>query len=572
MRTRGARIAIPAPRGAPGRPPRPSLPVPRSLAREAAPGSAPPQPAVPAARPRAEPSPTAEYRARLLRIGELVTLGCLLLGTVAATVMVRLHASGPLSLAGLAGWGLLASSSALGLAIAASRPGPRRSRPGWAVMLGLLALHLAGLTGVVASTGGITGPYWVLFVPVVLLIGATVGTPAALSLGALASGGVYVAAWASHTALGGAGMLLIVMPLFPTAGWASSAFCVGARQAARDAAAHRAAIARDIDQLISLLDAVSAGDLTRVPSLPPDSPPETARLAVAFADTLLSLRRLTRRLAGVGGQLAASSGEVLRTAQGHADAVQHQHEAVRETASTMEQLAGTASVIAETAVRVADCARDTMAHVDAGTSAIQEAGVAMDAIAVRVDDITARARSLAERTRQIGVILAGIDALAVRTNRLALGAAIEAARAGEHGGGFRFVATEIRRLAERSREVTAEARRSLETVAGEADGTVRMGEGGAVDVAFGADRAALVALALRDVATEAAGTVAAAAEIALATRQQQVAADGVASAMVQLGTTSASYQEGSQRYLSSAGQLRALAEELRESLTGFKVA
>ena len=132
------------------------------------------------------------------------------------------------------------------------------------------------------------------------------------------------------------------------------------------------------------------------------------------------------------------------------------------------------------------------------------------------------------------------------------------------------MASEVRKLAERSQESAGQIQAIVAEIQAETNSTIIASEEGAKEVRAGTALTQGVVEALERISGMVDETTTAAKEISIATQQQRSASDQVVSAMTQVSDVSRQYAVGSRESAAAAAQLNVLASELRQSISRFK--
>ncbi len=343
--------------------------------------------------------------------------------------------------------------------------------------------------------------------------------------------------------------------------------------AAKEAEARRAdeVSRKNQEAILNLLDEIEGlkeGDLTVQASVGEEI---TGAIGDAFNDAIEALRNLVMTINETSVQVSSAAQQTQATAMHLAEASDHQAHQITAASAAVNEMAVSIDHVSRNAQESAEVAQQAVEISTKGAATVKRTIEQMDAIREQIQETSKRIKRLGESSQEIGNIVELINDIADQTNILALNASIQAAMAGESGRGFAVVADEVQRLAERSGNATKQIEALVRTIQTDTNEAVISMEQSTSGVVAGARQAEDAGDALREiegVSKHLAGLIQ---NISEAARQQATAAANISDTMNVIQEITSQTSAGTNETATSIGNLADLANELRNSVAGFKL-
>jgi methyl-accepting chemotaxis protein len=331
----------------------------------------------------------------------------------------------------------------------------------------------------------------------------------------------------------------------------------------------RSSITGPLGVFMKFAELVGEGDLTQQAKV--SSGDELGQLALSLDQMVTGLRVVAAQSRLATENLKSAAAEILASTQQQASGTGEQAAAIQQTTTTMEEVMQAGMQISERAKQVAASTEATSAASHAGLQAVENTTRTMEAIREQAEAVAGNVVSLSERTQAVGEIISTVNDLAEQSHLLALNAAIEAAAAGEHGRSFSVIASEVKNLADQSREATVQVRSILGDIQKGINSSVMLSEEAVKRVDSGKQQADVADRTIRQMTEGILQSVQAFQQIVAGASQQQIGFTQVTQAIRDIGQASQQSAASTRQLEKAAISLSALAQQLQKAVERYRI-
>ncbi|MEY8251722.1 MAG: HAMP domain-containing methyl-accepting chemotaxis protein, partial [Colwellia sp.] len=205
---------------------------------------------------------------------------------------------------------------------------------------------------------------------------------------------------------------------------------------------------------IKSADRIAQGDMTCMVSI--SNRDELGELATKFNQMAELMRETLSQVSATVQSVVSQAGKVDGIAQQSSEAINKQRHETDQVATAIIQMVGCTQEVARNTLTASQQSNEVDEKAVKGQNLVQTTLTDIEQLSGDIDYSMKVIHRLVKDSDSITQVLDVIKGIAEQTNLLALNAAIEAARAGEQGRGFAVVADEVRTLAHRTQQSTAE--------------------------------------------------------------------------------------------------------------------
>ncbi len=327
---------------------------------------------------------------------------------------------------------------------------------------------------------------------------------------------------------------------------------------------NQAAILQLLDELADLAD----GDL-RVQATVTES--FTGAIADSINFSIDQMRGLVAKINETSGLVSTAAEQTQRSVSALSEASQRQADEIAQVSESVNEMAVSIDMVSYNAAESSSVAERSVDIASKGAVVVQNTIDGMDNIRGQIQETAKRIKRLGESSQEIGDIVALINDIADQTNILSLNAAIQASMAGDAGKGFAVVADEVQRLAERSGAAAKQISALVKTIQSDTNEAVSSMEQTTAEVVQGTQLAQDAGVALGEIEGVSKSLAEIIENISDAARQQAASAGKISNTMKSIQEITTATTDGTQETATAVGNLAEMTNELRSSVSGFKL-
>ncbi|AWL13088.1 Methyl-accepting chemotaxis protein PctB [Saliniradius amylolyticus] len=325
-----------------------------------------------------------------------------------------------------------------------------------------------------------------------------------------------------------------------------------------------------LSEVANALENISRGegDLTQRLSVTKDD--EIGKVALSFNEFVEKIQSLVLAIQdsvseAVSNAQSVQSGTV--TGRSH---IEKQQSETDQVAAAITEMSSASKEIAQNVQNTADSADQVSKDAQRVSEIIENSVSSINGLSEQLNQATEVVASLENDVEGIVSVLEVIGSIAEQTNLLALNAAIEAARAGEQGRGFAVVADEVRALASRTQESTAQIQSTIDKLQSSAKSAVNVMEQSQKQSQESVEHASSSSESISGILDSTHEITGMASQIATAVEQQSTVAEELSHNVNRIVSAGQDSMNQLESMTDSAESMRKTAEKLAQLANQFK--